>query len=41
MTTTDNKSAITEKPVWLITGCSTGYDRELSRHVLECTRRSP
>ena len=35
MTTNDKKSAITEKPVWFITGCSTGFGRELAKHALE------
>ena len=35
MTTKNKKSAITEKPVWFITGCSTGFGRELAKHVLE------
>src|ERR1035437_76847 len=35
MTTKNKKSAITEKPVWFITGCSTGFGRELAQHVLE------
>ena len=35
MATTNSKSAITEKPVWFITGCSTGFGRELARYVLE------
>jgi NAD(P)-dependent dehydrogenase (short-subunit alcohol dehydrogenase family) len=35
MATTNSKSAITEKPVWFITGCSTGFGRELAKHVLE------
>jgi len=35
MATTNNKSAITEKPVWFITGCSTGFGRELAKHLLE------
>ena len=35
METTTSKSAITEKPVWFITGCSTGFGRELAKHVLE------
>ena len=35
MATTSSQSAITEKPVWLITGCSTGFGRELAKHVLE------
>ena len=35
MTTKNNKSTTVEKPVWLITGCSTGFGRELAKHVLE------
>ena len=35
MTTLNTKSSITEKPVWLITGCSTGFGHELAKHVLE------
>lgn len=35
MATTTEKSAITEKPVWFITGCSTGFGRELAKHVLQ------
>ena len=35
METTTSKSAITEKPVWFITGCSTGFGRVLAKHVLE------
>jgi NAD(P)-dependent dehydrogenase (short-subunit alcohol dehydrogenase family) len=35
MATTNTKSAITEKPVWFITGCSTGFGRQLAKHVLE------
>ena len=35
MATTTSKSATTEKPVWFITGCSTGFGRELAKHVLE------
>src|ERR1017187_9562813 len=31
----NKKSAITEKPVWFITGCSTGFGRELATYVLE------
>lgn len=31
----DSKSSNTEKPVWLITGCSTGFGRELAKHLLE------
>src|ERR1019366_10826273 len=35
MTTKNRQSATTEKPVWFITGCSTGFGRELAKHVLE------
>ena len=35
MATTTSKSVITESPVWFITGCSTGFGRELAKHVLE------
>src|SRR5664280_1483661 len=35
MATKNKKSAITEKPVWFITGCSTGFGRELAKLVLE------
>ena len=35
MATTNSKSTISEKPVWMITGCSTGFGRELATHVLE------
>ena len=35
MATTNEKSAITEKLVWFITGCSTGFGRELAKHVLQ------
>ncbi|GAC1672978.1 MAG: oxidoreductase [Steroidobacteraceae bacterium] len=35
MATTMSKPATTEKPVWFITGCSTGFGRELGKHVLE------
>ena len=35
MTTKNTKSAITEKSVWLITGCSTGFGHELAKHVLD------
>src|ERR1035437_2390004 len=35
MTTKKKRSAIAEKPVWFITGCSTGFGRELAKHVLE------
>ena len=35
MTTNHDKPTIVEKPVWFITGCSTGFGRELAKHVLE------
>lgn len=35
MTKTIGKSATNEKPVWFITGCSTGFGRELAKQVLE------
>ena len=35
MAITKNKPAANEKPVWLITGCSTGFGRELASQVLE------
>jgi NAD(P)-dependent dehydrogenase (short-subunit alcohol dehydrogenase family) len=35
MTKKNTKSAITAKPVWFITGCSTGFGRELAKHLLE------
>lgn len=35
MTTKNKKSTNAEKPVWFITGCSTGFGRELAKHVLE------
>ena len=35
MAATTSQSTITEKPVWFITGCSTGFGRELAKHVLE------
>jgi NAD(P)-dependent dehydrogenase (short-subunit alcohol dehydrogenase family) len=34
MATIKGKSLITETPVWFITGCSTGFGRELAKHVL-------
>ena len=36
----NKKSAITEKPVWFITGCSTGFGHELAKHALECGYRT-
>ena len=35
MAKTNEKSTINEKPVWFITGCSTGFGRELAKHVLQ------
>lgn len=35
MATTTSNPATTENPVWFITGCSTGFGRELAKHVLE------
>ena len=35
MAMTTGESATNEKPVWFITGCSTGFGRELAKHVLE------
>ena len=35
MTTQNKKSTITKKAVWFITGCSTGFGRELAKLVLE------
>ena len=32
---TDDKSLVIDKPVWLITGCSTGFGHELARQTLE------
>ena len=40
MATTNSKSATTEQPVWFITGCSTGFGRELAKHVLELGYRT-
>jgi len=35
MTTGKEKSESTGKPVWFLTGCSTGFGRELAMHLLE------
>ena len=35
MATATSNPATTGKPVWFITGCSTGFGRELAKHVLE------
>ena len=34
MTAKKKNSAIAEKPVWFITGCSTGFGRELATQTL-------
>lgn len=47
MTMTNSNPAITERPIWFVTGCSTGLGRERAKDVLECgyrtvvTARSP
>lgn len=40
MTTKDSKSDTAAKPVWFITGCSTGFGRELAKQVLELGYRT-
>jgi NADP-dependent 3-hydroxy acid dehydrogenase YdfG len=35
MTSLNHKSPATEKPVWFITGCSTGFGHELAKQLLE------
>jgi NAD(P)-dependent dehydrogenase (short-subunit alcohol dehydrogenase family) len=40
MTTKNEKSASAEKPVWFITGCSTGFGRELAKYLLESGYRT-
>lgn len=40
MTTKDSKSDTTAKPVWFITGCSTGFGRELAKQVLKLGYRT-
>ncbi len=40
MTKTNTTSLTTVQPVWFITGCSTGFGRELATHVLECGYRA-
>ena len=37
---TNIKSTTNEKPVWFITGCSTGFGRELASHVLKLGYRT-
>jgi NAD(P)-dependent dehydrogenase (short-subunit alcohol dehydrogenase family) len=39
-TTKHKKPGNTEKPVWFITGCSTGFGRHLAKHVLELGYRT-
>ena len=40
MATKSSKSAISEKPVWFITGCSTGFGRHLSKYLLDLGYRT-
>jgi len=40
MTTNTSNAVATTKPVWFITGCSTGFGRELAKHVLELGYRT-
>ncbi len=40
MTSTNSSSVPNNKPVWFITGCSTGFGRELARHLLEAGYRT-
>ena len=40
MTTKTKKNTNTENPVWFITGCSTGFGRELASHVLDLGYRT-
>ena len=40
MATANSKLETTGKPVWFITGCSTGFGRELAKHVLNCDSRA-
>ena len=40
MPTPHKKSAAKHKSVWFITGCSTGFGRELAKHVLELGYRT-
>jgi len=35
MNAQDKQSSESNKPVWFITGCSTGFGRELAMHVCE------
>jgi NAD(P)-dependent dehydrogenase (short-subunit alcohol dehydrogenase family) len=40
MATENKNSATTEKPVWFITGCSTGFGHELAKQALESGYRT-
>src|SRR5208283_3077774 len=40
LATDNSKPAPDRAPVWLITGCSTGFGRELAKHVLELGYRT-
>jgi len=40
MTTKDSKLLVAEPPVWFITGCSTGFGRELARQAIELGYRT-
>jgi len=40
MSTKHQTTEIGKKPVWFITGCSTGFGRELAKHVLERGHRT-
>ena len=35
MTSTATRTLVTEPPVWFITGCSTGFGREIARLAIE------
>ena len=35
MQTSNNQSIATDKPVWFITGCSTGFGHEMAKQLLE------
>ncbi len=40
MTSAPKNSKQAEKPVWFITGCSTGFGRQIAKHVLELGYRA-
>ena len=40
MTTKNPIKPSEKKPVWFITGCSTGFGRELAKHVLQLGYRT-